>query len=61
MPKGIAALPAVFKLIVKYDKNIPRIHCRIKTITKDIPLAVLLRALGISNDFEIINCVINIS
>jgi len=51
IPKGIAALPAVFKLIVKYDKQTPKIQCRIKTITKDIPLGILLRALGIQNDF----------
>ncbi len=61
VPRGIAALPAVFKLIVKNDKGAPRIVCRIKTVTKDIPLAIVLRALGIGSDFEIINCIINLS
>jgi hypothetical protein len=37
--------------MVKYDKNTPKIQCRIKTITKDIPLGILLRALGIQSDF----------
>lgn len=37
--------------MIKYEKNIPKIQCRIKTITKDIPLGMLLRALGIQNDF----------
>lgn len=54
-------MPAVFKLIVKNDKGAPRIHCRIKTITKDIPLAIVLRALGIGSDFEIIDCIVNMN
>ena len=61
VPKGIAALPAVFKLVVKVDKGAPRIYCRIKTVTKDIPLAIVLRALGLSSDFEIIDCIVNMS
>ena len=51
VPKGISSLPAIFKLVVKYDKGQPKILCRIKTVTKDIPLAMLLRALGIQNDY----------
>ena len=27
--------------------------CRIKTVTKDIPLAIVMRALGITHDYEI--------
>jgi len=61
VPKGIAALPAVFKLIVKVDKGAPRIYCRIKTVTRDIPLAIVMRALGIVSDFEIIDCIVNMS
>lgn len=48
--KGIATLPAIFKIIVKIDKGKPKIMCRIKTVTKDIPLAIVLRALGITSD-----------
>ena len=49
--KGIATLPAIFKILVKIDqRNRPKIYCRIKTVTKDIPLAIVLRALGISTD-----------
>lgn len=55
--KGIATLPAIFKILVKIEKGIPKIMCRIKTITKDIPLAIVLRALGITSDFEIIETV----
>lgn len=49
--KGIATLPAIFKILVKYDRGRPKILCRIKTVTKDIPLAIVLRALGITSDF----------
>jgi len=51
VPKGIAALPAVFKLVVKYDKGQPKILCRVKTVTRDLPLGLLLRALGIQSDY----------
>lgn len=57
LPKGISALPSVFKLVVKYDKGIPRILCRIKTLTKDIPLGLVLRALGMQTDLQIIQSV----
>jgi DNA-directed RNA polymerase II subunit RPB2 len=57
LPKGIGALPAVFKLAVKYDKGKPRIVCKIKNVNKDIPLPVLMRALGIQTDLKIFNCV----
>ena len=55
--KGISSLPATFKLVVNCSKKRPRIACRIKNVTKDIPLAFLLRALGIQNDEEIFRCV----
>ena len=55
--KGIATLPAIFKILVKYDRGRPKIVCRIKTVTKDIPLAIVLRALGITSDFEILETV----
>ena len=52
--KGIASLPAIFKILVKLDpKGRPKIFCRIKTVSKDIPLAIVLRALGIVTDLEI--------
>ncbi len=57
LPKGIAALPAVFKLMVKYEKGHPRLVCKIKTLTKDVPFGVLMRALGLQNDLQIFNCV----
>lgn len=57
VPKGISALPSIFKLVVKYDKGKPKILCRIKTVTKDIPLGIVLRALGITSDYEICKCV----
>lgn len=56
--KGIATLPAIFKIVVKIDsKGRPKIFCRIKTVTKDIPLAIVMRALGITSDFEILETV----
>jgi DNA-directed RNA polymerase beta subunit len=57
LPKGIGALPAVFKLVIKYEKGAPRIVCRIKTVTKDIPLGVLMRALGLQNDMQMFQCI----
>jgi hypothetical protein len=51
VPKGIAALPAVFKLVVKYDKGSPKILCRVKSVNKDLALGILLRALGIQSDY----------
>lgn len=53
MRKGIATLPAIFKILVRLDKGRPKIVCRVKTVTKDISLAILLRALGIGSDYEI--------
>lgn len=57
LPKGIGALPAVFKLAVKYDRGKPRLVCKIKNVNKDIPFVVLMRALGIQTDLKIFNCV----
>ena len=50
--KGIATLPAIFKILVRVDAKggKPKIFCRIKTVTKDIPLAIVLRSLGILTD-----------
>ena len=49
--KGIATLPAIFKILVRIDpRGKPKIFCRIKTVTKDIPLAIVLRSLGILTD-----------
>lgn len=58
IPKGIGALPAVFKLVMKYEKGHPRICCRIKTVTKDIPLGIVLRSLGLQTDIQIFQCII---
>lgn len=43
----------LFKLIIKIEKNYPRILCRIGVIPKDLPLVLILRALGLNNDQEI--------
>lgn len=55
--KGIATLPAIFKLLVKVEKGKPKIMCRVKSVTRDLPLATLMRALGISSDYEILETV----
>lgn len=31
--------------------------CKIKNVNKDIPFAILMRALGIQTDLKIFNCV----
>ena len=51
--KGISEIPAIFKVLVKIDRGRPKIFCRIKTVTKDIPLAIVMRAFGITHDYEI--------
>jgi DNA-directed RNA polymerase beta subunit len=45
-------------LVVKYEKGHPRICCRIKTVSKDIPLAILLRSLGLQTDIQIFQCIV---
>lgn len=55
--KGIATLPAIFKILVKYDRGRPKIICRIKTVNKDLPLLVVMRALGVTSDFEMLETV----
>ncbi len=50
LPKGIGALPAVFKLLVKYNKGKPHIMCKIKNVNKDIPFVILMRCLGLQTD-----------
>jgi DNA-directed RNA polymerase II subunit RPB2 len=57
VPKGIASLPAIFKLVVQHNKGQPKILCRVRTVTKDLPLGVLLRALGIQSEYEMFKCV----
>ena len=57
MPKGIGALPAVFKLFIKIDAGKPRIMVKIKNVNKDIPFVILMRALGVQTDLKIFNCV----
>jgi hypothetical protein len=50
LPKGIGALPAVFKLLFKYNKGKPQIMCQIKNVKKDIPFVILMRCLGLQTD-----------
>lgn len=46
----IGALPLLFKLGIKIEKGSPRVLCRIRSISKDLPLGLVLRALGLNND-----------
>ncbi len=55
--KFIGALPQVFKMSVRFVKEVPKIYCRIKNVKKPIPLFLLLKALGLTNDIDIIECV----
>lgn len=43
----IGALPQILKLSIKLEKGQPRILCKVKNIGKDVPLGLLMRALGL--------------
>lgn len=53
LPTSIATYPILFRVYVKIEKGSPRILCHIRNISKDLPLGLVLRALGLSNDQEI--------
>lgn len=51
MPKGVASLPSIFKLMIKIDKEGEAIVlCRVKYVEKDLTIGHLFRALGIQSD-----------
>ncbi len=56
-PKGVCSAPSLFRIEVKLDKKRPVIRAVIKFITGSIPIAVLLRALGLETDREIVECI----
>jgi hypothetical protein len=55
--KQIGALPQLFKMSIKYDKETPRILCKIRGLKRPIPLLLVMRALGLTNDIDIIECI----
>lgn len=46
-------MPVLFRLLVKIEKGAPKVLCHIRNVTKDLPLGLVLRALGLVNDQEI--------
>lgn len=53
LPLSAAAFPILFRVYVKIEKSCPRILCHIRNVSKDLPLGLVLRALGLNNDQEI--------
>jgi hypothetical protein len=47
---SLTALPVCFRMVIKLDKGIPKLLCRIKSISRDMPLGLVLRALGMVTD-----------
>jgi DNA-directed RNA polymerase beta subunit len=46
-------VPIQFKLFLKIEKGKPKVLCRVKHMKRDMPLGILLRALGLRSDEEI--------
>jgi len=57
MPKGVASLPSIFKIMIKIDKGSPVVLCRVKYVEKDLSIGYLFRALGIQADLDILKCI----
>ena len=45
------------KLIVKVERSVPRIYAKVGFIDKPISLFLLLKALGMPNDLDIIEAI----
>lgn len=58
-PKGICSAPSLFRLEVKLNKlNQPVVRASIKFVSGSIPLTVLMRALGLESDREIMESIV---
>ena len=57
MPKGVASLPAIFKIMIKIDRGVTIVLCRMKYVEKDLNIGLLFRALGIQSDLDILRCI----
>jgi DNA-directed RNA polymerase II subunit RPB2 len=57
MPKGVASLPSIFKIMIKIDKGTTIVLCRMKYVEKDLNIGYLFRALGIQSDMDILKCI----
>lgn len=57
MPKGVASLPAIFKIMIKIDRGTTIVLCRMKYVEKDLNIGYLFRALGIQSDLDILKCI----
>ena len=51
--RQIGSLPQIFRMIIKIERGYPKIYCQIKSINKDLPFFIIMRALGITTDKEI--------
>lgn len=59
--RGFRLKSDLFKIVIRVDKANPMILCQHKYLTNDIPISLLLRALGVTNDLNIFQIICGVN